>query len=55
LLAQNNKDVKVVQGLLGHANSRIKLDLYAQAGMTEKREAQSKVVQMVLKNGTAVA
>ena len=55
LLTQNNEDVKVVQELLRHANSRITLDLYAQAGMTEKREAQSKVVQMVLKKGTAVA
>jgi integrase len=53
LLTQNNEDVKVVQELLRHANSRITLDLYAQAGMAEKREAQSKVVEMVL--GKAVA
>jgi integrase len=55
LLAQNNEDVKVVQALLRHANSRITLDLYAQAGMAEKREAQRKVVAMVLKQGTAIA
>jgi integrase len=55
LLAQNNEDVKVVQELLRHANSRITLDLYAQAGMAEKREAQRKVVAMVLKQGTAIA
>jgi hypothetical protein len=55
LLTQNNEGVKVVQELLRHANSRITLDLYAQAGMTEKREAQRKVVKMVLKRGAAVA
>ena len=55
LLTQNHEDVKVVQELLRHANSRITLDLYAQAGMPEKRLAQSKVVKMVLKPGTAVA
>jgi hypothetical protein len=30
LLTQNNEDVKVVQELLRHANSRITLDLYEQ-------------------------
>ena len=51
LLTQNNEDVKVVQDLLGHANSRITLDLYAQAGMPNKRLAQSKLVRMVLNKG----
>ncbi len=55
LLTQNNEDVKVVQELLRHANSRITLDLYAQAGMPEKRLAQSKVVKMVLQKKSAVA
>jgi len=55
LLTRNNEDVKVVQELLRHANSRITLDLYAQAGMPEKRLAQSKVVEMVLNRGKAVA
>jgi len=40
LLTQNNEEVKVVQELLRHANSRITLDLYAQAGMPNKRLAQ---------------
>ena len=31
LLTQNNEEVKVVQELLRHANSRITPDLYAQA------------------------
>jgi hypothetical protein len=47
--------VKVVQELLRHANSRITLDLYAQAGMPEKWLAQSKVVKMVLEKKSAVA
>jgi integrase len=55
LLTQNNEDVKVVQELLRHANSRITLDLYAQAGMPEKWLAQSKVVKMVLEKKSAVA
>ena len=48
-------DLKVVQKLLRHANSRITLDLYAQAGMPETRLAQSKVVNMVLEKKSAVA
>jgi len=51
LLTQNNEEVKVVQELLRHANSRITLDLYAQAGMPNKRLAQSKLVRMVLNKG----
>ncbi len=55
LLTQNNEDVKVVQELPRHANSRITLDLYAQAGMPEKRLAQSKLVRLVLHKGKALA
>jgi integrase len=55
LLTQNNEEVKVVQELLRHANSRITLDLYAQAGMPNKRLAQSKLVRMVLNKGEAPA
>ena len=55
LLTQNNEEVKVVQELLRHANSRITLDLYAQAGMPNKRLAQSKLVRMVLNKGEALA
>jgi integrase len=43
--------MKVVQELLRHANSRITLDLYAQAGMPEKRQAQSRLVERVLRKG----
>jgi integrase len=53
LLTQNGEDVKVVQELLRHANSRITLDLYAQAAMAEKRLAQSKLVKQVLNREAA--
>jgi hypothetical protein len=43
--------MNVVQELLRHANSRITLDLYAQAGMPEKRHAQSRLVNSILKKG----
>jgi integrase len=55
LLTQNNEEVKVVQELLRHANSRITLDLYAQADMPNKRLAHSKLVQLVLNKGEALA
>ena len=45
----------MVQELLRHANSRITLDLYAQAGMPNKRLPQSKHVRMVLNQGEALA
>jgi hypothetical protein len=55
LLTQNNEEVKVVQELLRHANSRITLDLYAEAGMPNKRLSQSKLVRMVLNKEEALA
>ena len=36
LLTQNNEEVKVVQELLRHANSRITLDLYGSGGYAEQ-------------------
>jgi len=38
----------VVQESLRHANSRITMDTYIQAVTTAKREAQTKVVKMIL-------
>ena len=49
LLKANEADVKVVQELLRHANSKTTLDLYAQALTLAKREAQGKVIQMMRK------
>jgi len=41
-------DVKVAQDLLRHANSRITLDIYTQAVSEQKRDACSRVVEMML-------
>lgn len=46
LLKSTGEDVKVVQELLRHATSRITMDTYTQALTHDKREAQSKVVNM---------
>ena len=48
LLVANGEDVKTVQESLRHANSKVTLDLYAQAVTPAKRKAQSKIVQMLL-------
>ncbi len=50
LLKANGEDVKTVQELLRHANSRITLDVYTQALNSHKRAAQSKVVRMMVPN-----
>jgi len=47
-LKANGEDVKTVQELLRHANSRITLDVYTQAVGSNKRAAQSKVVRMMI-------
>jgi hypothetical protein len=52
----NGEDVKTVQELSRHANSRITLDVYTQAVNSNKLAAQSKVVKMmVLSECTQVA
>ncbi|MGH9523394.1 MAG: tyrosine-type recombinase/integrase [Terriglobales bacterium] len=48
LLVANGEDIKTVQDSLRHANSKLTLDLYAQAVTPTKRKAQSKIVQMPL-------
>jgi integrase len=48
ILKANGEDIKTVQELLRHANSRITLDIYTQAVTPAKRAAQSKVVQMIV-------
>jgi integrase len=45
------EDVKTTQELMRHANSRITLDLYAQALTPAKRSAQTKVVDLIRPNG----
>lgn len=51
LLKANGEDVKIVQELLRHANSRITLEVYTQAVTSHKRAAQSKVVGMIVPEG----
>jgi integrase len=45
LLTSNHENVKVVQELLRHGSVRITMDVYAQAKMQDKRNAQLKVVE----------
>ena len=47
-LKANGADVKVVQELMRHANSKITLDIYAQALSPDKRQAQTKLAEMIL-------
>jgi integrase len=47
LLVEHGNDIKVVQELLRHANSKVTLDLHAQAVTQAKRTAQSKIVSLL--------
>jgi len=44
----NGENVKVVQELMRHASSRVTLEVYSQARNTAKRQAQERVVQMII-------
>ncbi len=48
LLKGNGEDVKVVQELMRHANISVTLDIYTQAITQTKRDAQSRVVSLLL-------
>jgi integrase len=47
LLHSNGEDVKVVQKLLHHGSVKVTMDIYTQAKMPAKRDAQRKVVEMM--------
>jgi integrase len=47
LLKGSGEDVKTVQELMRHGNSRLTLDVYAQALTPAKRAVHSKVVEMI--------
>jgi len=47
LLKGSGEDIKTVQELMRHANSRLTLDVYAQALTPAKRAAHLKVVEMI--------
>jgi hypothetical protein len=48
-------DLKTAQELLRHANSRITLDVYTRAISETKRDANNKVMEMVLEAGKSKA
>jgi integrase len=48
LLNANGENAKVVQELLRHASLKVTTDVYMQAVSPQKREAQSKLVRMVM-------
>ncbi len=50
MLIANGENVKVVQELMRHANSRCLLDVYTQARISAKREAQQRIVQMIFRD-----
>ena len=45
LLIANGENVKVVQELMRHASSRFRLEIYSQAQIIAKRQAQQRLVQ----------
>lgn len=47
-LIANGENVKVVQELMRHASSRFTLEVYTQAKEESKREAQQRIVEMML-------
>jgi hypothetical protein len=48
MLIANGENVNVVQELMRHAHSRCTLDVYSQARINAKREAQQRIVYMIL-------
>jgi integrase len=48
LLAENGEDVKTVQALMRHANPAVTMGIYTHAVTSKKRDAQSRVVEMIL-------
>lgn len=48
LMKANGEDIKTIQELLRHANYRVTADVYTQAITPTKRQAQTKVVRMIL-------
>jgi integrase len=48
LLIANGENLKVVQELMRHASSRCTVEVYSQARILAKRQAQQRVVQMIL-------
>ncbi len=54
LLIANGENVKVVQELMRHANSRSTLEIYSQARMEQKRQAQQRLAQAIFPEETDI-
>jgi integrase len=54
MLIANGENVKVVQELMRHANSRTTLEVYTQARFSAKREAQQRIVEMIVPEDTKI-
>jgi integrase len=52
LLIANGENVKVVQELMRHASSRFTLEVYLQAQLIAKRQAQQRLVQAIFREET---
>jgi site-specific recombinase XerD len=50
-LIANGEHVKVVQEPMRHASSRFTLEVYTQARASAKRDAQQRIVEMMLPEG----
>ena len=48
MLIGNGENVKVVQELMRHSNCRCTLEIYSQARIQAKRDAQHRVIEMIL-------
>ena len=48
ILNANGENPKVIQELMRHANLKVTMDTYVQAVTDEKREAQNKLLKMIL-------
>jgi Phage integrase family len=48
ILNTNRENPKVIQEFMRHANLKVTMDTYVQAVTDEKREAQNKLVKMIL-------
>jgi integrase len=54
MLIANGENVKVVQELMRHANSRTTLEVYTQARFSAKREAQQRLVELIVPEDTKI-
>jgi len=54
ILIANGENVKVVQELMRHSNSRTTLEVYSQARIRAKREAQQRLVELIIHDDTQI-